>query len=185
MRPPYTSIALTSLLSSLAMLAACDVGSVADRDLDLADASASDVAADDPSGAADAAPGTQLACDDPVADTASGEHNAGQPCLDCHSAGGDEDAPEFRLGGTIYTGLAGGDPVVGATVRITDADGVEHEAVSARNGNFWIRTAIAFPVQAMTSSCPDAMAMAAPIDAAGGNCNSGGCHDADYRIHLP
>ena len=173
------------LLPSFVAVVACDLGSVETLDSrEDADASAGPDEVEDPS-APDATPMTALACDDAVSDTDDGEHNAGQPCLDCHSPGGEEDAPEFRIAGTLYSSLAGGAALVGATVRVLDADGVEHRAVSARNGNFWIEATVAFPVQAVASSCPDAMAMSAPIDEAGGNCNRGGCHDADYRIYLP
>lgn len=172
-------------LSALVLVAACDVGVVPVEGMQ--------VSGPDGGGAGDPPPtggggspdggggGGEVACDEPVATTASGEHNAGQPCLACHDGGGD--APGFRLAGTVFSGLAGGAPVVGATVRVTDADGVEHVAISARNGNFWLAEAIAFPVQVQASSCPDTLPMVSP--SAVGNCNAAGCHDSDFRIHLP
>ncbi|HEU5055879.1 MAG TPA: carboxypeptidase-like regulatory domain-containing protein, partial [Kofleriaceae bacterium] len=130
-------------------------------------------------GGADGAP-IDIACDEPVDTGESGKHNAGRACLECHGNG---EGPSFELAGTVYTTLAGGAPVAGATIRVLDADGVEHTAISARNGNFWLREAIAFPVQVQASSCPSTQPMIAP--SATGNCNAAGCHDADFRIHLP
>lgn len=131
-------------------------------------------------GEGDAGTPVEIACDDAVATGESGEHNAGQPCLNCHGNG---DAPSFSLGGTVYSGLAGGSPVVGATIRVIDAVGTEYIAISARNGNFWLRDDLALPVRVSASSCPSALPMVAPSPV--GNCNAGGCHDADFRIHLP
>jgi hypothetical protein len=163
----------------IALLLACDIGAVPSGAAPEPD----DPAGVDPAGegAPDAGPPVEIACDDPVPDVESGEHNAGRACLDCHDGGGE--APTFRLAGTIYSALNGGTPVVGATVRVSDAGGAEHIAISARNGNFWIEDVIALPVQVSASSCPSAMPMAAPAGV--GNCNASGCHDADFRIHLP
>ena len=169
-------------ISVLALVLACDVGiAPIASPLDGPDGGQGDPGPEPAGGGADGGAPVEIACDDMVATGESGEHNPGRACLACHAGGGD--APTFRLGGTLYSSLTGGAPVVGATVRVTDADGVEHEAVSARNGNFWITEAIAFPVQVSASSCPSAAPMIAP--SAVGNCNASGCHDADYRIHLP
>lgn len=173
---------LLALASATGLLAACDVGAVspAGPGGDGPDGGVGGASGQDPSGGVgDGAP-VDIACDDPVATGESGNHNAGRPCLDCHGNG---DGPRFELAGTVYSTLAGGSPVVGATIRVTDADGTEHTAISARNGNFWLREPIAFPVQVQGSSCPATQPMIAP--SAIGNCNAAGCHDADYRIHLP
>ena len=179
------SMRLDRPLSPVAILVfflACDVGiAPVTGPVDGPDGGGGDPAPEPTGGGADAGAPVEIACDDAVATGASGEHNPGRACLDCHGGGGD--APTFRLGGTLYSSLAGGAPVVGATVRMTDAAGVEHEAISARNGNFWITEAITFPIQVSASSCPSAQAMVAP--SAVGNCNASGCHDADLRIHLP
>jgi hypothetical protein len=173
-----------ALVSSLALLLACDVGAIPQEGSDTGgdEGVSGDEPAPDPSGGGgpDAGAPVEIACDDPVASNQSGEHNAGEPCLSCHGNG---DGPDFALGGTIYTSLAGGAPVVGATIRLTDADGVELTVVSARNGNFWIPDAIAFPIQVQASACPSTMPMVAPSSV--GNCNASGCHDSDYRIYLP
>lgn len=176
---------LRLLLPLLAVLLACDVGAIpleGSRGDQGADGGAGGGPAPDPTGGgagADGAP-VEIACDDPVATGESGNHNAGRPCLDCHGNG---EGPSFELAGTVYSGLAGGAPVVGATIRVTDADGVEHTVISARNGNFWIREQLAFPVEVQASSCPSIQPMITP--SAVGNCNTAGCHDADFRIHLP
>jgi hypothetical protein len=128
--------------------------------------------------------GSQVACDDPVQTNQSGEHNPGRPCLKCHDGGGGE-APTFTLGGTLYSDTAGTAPVTGATIRVIDANGEEITMVSARNGNFWTSQQMAFPVQVRASRCPDTQPMSSPVDQAGGDCNQAGCHDADFRVHLP
>jgi hypothetical protein len=169
-------------LTFLSLVFACDVGIAPIAGPRVGpDGGGGDPAPEPTGGGADAGDPVEIACDDAVATGASGEHNPGRACLDCHSGGGE--APTFRLGGTVYSSLAGGAPVVGATVRVTDAGGAEHVAVSARNGNFWITEAISFPVQVSASSCPSAAPMIAPSTV--GNCNASGCHDADFRIHLP
>ncbi len=172
-------------ISVFAVLLACDVGTAP---LEGAGGGGPDGGGSgsgpDPTGGGAGTPDggapVEIACDDPVDTGASGEHNAGRACLDCHGNG---DGPDFTLGGTVYASLTGGAPVVGATVHVIDADGIEHTAISARNGNFYLREAIAFPVQVQASSCPSAVPMVSP--SAAGNCNAGGCHDSDYRIHLP
>jgi hypothetical protein len=159
---------------------ACDVGAIPAGGVPPGD---DDGQTGDPVGQPDSGITTEVACDEPAATGESGEHNPGQPCLVCHAAGGE--GPTFRLAGTIYTGLAGGAPVVGATIRVIDADGSEHTTVSARNGNFWFEEAIAFPARTSASSCPDTRPMITLLDGASGSCNANGCHDADFRIHLP
>jgi hypothetical protein len=181
--PVAPRASLRGLLPALA-LAACGVGSVepgggGDRDPGAADGGD----ALDDGDAPDAAP---VACDEPIADVGGGEHNPGQACLNgaCHGPGGE--GPTFRVGGTIYDALTGGAPVAGASIHLRDADGVEVVAESARNGNFWVEEDLAFPLTTFASRCPDTLAMAAPLAAAGGgNCNAAGCHDGDFRIHLP
>jgi hypothetical protein len=178
---------LESILVSISLVVlavACDVGYVpVDEavDGDGAGGSAPDPAGGGGAGSPDGGGPVAVACDDPVVTNEDGNHNAGQACLDCHDGGGD--APTFRVGGTVFSGLGGGAPVVGATVRMIDANGAEHVAISARNGNFWLTEAVALPLQVQASSCPSTLEMVAPTGI--GNCNAGGCHDGDFRIHLP
>jgi hypothetical protein len=167
------------LFFSLALLTvgACDVGSVVDRppgqDLDTPDAG--DELGPDAS---------ELACEEPVQNVGSGNHNPGQPCMMCHSPAGP--GPNWKLAGTVYTDAAGTDPVVGATIVVIDANGTRFELPTATNGNFYTPQNVAFPVTVEASKCPDSNPMIA--QSATGDCNSGGCHSAGStsgRIHLP
>jgi len=179
-----TRLASTLIAASvLALVAACDVGSVPLEGTQSDGPDGGSAGGPDPVGGDSPDGGTVVptACDQPVATNESGNHNAGEACLDCHGGGGD--APTFRVGGTVYSALGGGSPVVGATVRMIDANGAEHIAISARNGNFWLSEQVALPLQVKASSCPSTLAMVSA--AAVGDCNAGGCHDADFRIHIP
>lgn len=121
-------------------------------------------------------------CDEPVTSgLASGEHHAGDNCLDCHDGGGG--APRWTAAGTIYTALTGGTALPGATIHLTDAAGKEVILVSAQNGNFWTTDSLTFPLHARASSCPDDRLMGGAI--ADGGCNASGCHDGDMRVSLP
>lgn len=112
---------------------------------------------------------------------ASGKHNAGRDCLECHD--GNHGAPHWTAAGTIYTAPTGGSALSGATIHLTDAAGKEIILVSAQNGNFWTTDSITFPLHARASSCPDDRLMGGAIPA--GGCNQSGCHDSDMRIALP
>lgn len=128
--------------------------------------------------------GTSAAtCDDTTTTTMSGEHNPGTDCLSCHSQSGS--GPEFTIGGTLYDGVNSSSPVVGATIRVTDANGLELKLISAQNGNFWTREALAFPVSVGASECPDTLPMISPVTQAGGSCGMGGCHTDNFRVYLP
>lgn len=125
---------------------------------------------------------SQLACDDPVDTQARGEHNPGQACNACHAAEGER---IFTAAGTIYDALVSDVPVVGATVHLVDANGKEVTLVTALNGNFYTEEPLVYPVKTWAGKCPDVEEMFAPVQAAGADCNMGGCHDSDFRIHLP
>jgi hypothetical protein len=131
----------------------------------------------------DATPVSEVACDDPVPTNEDGEHNPGTDCLACHSPNGE--GPTFSIGGTLYDGVASNTPVAGATIRFTDANGLDHAMISALNGNFWTEDPVAFPITVSASSCPDTRPMNAPVQEAGGSCALGGCHTAQFRVHLP
>jgi len=128
-------------------------------------------------------PPPTVGCDTAVATTTSGRHNPGQACLNCHSSAGGE--TPFTIGGTLYKGANGTTPIVGATIHLVDANGKDIPLVTAVNGNFWTTQAVVFPVTVKASRCPDTLAMVAPVTAAGGNCNMGGCHVAGARVYLP
>jgi len=89
----------------------------------------------------------------------------------------------MTVAGTLYSDAAGTASLAGATIHFTDADGVSLTAVTADNGNFWLRDAVTFPVNAYASLCPDTANMPNAIEASGADCN--GCHGAGSRIHLP
>jgi hypothetical protein len=122
-------------------------------------------------------------CDDPAPSALSGEHNPGTDCLACHSQMGS--GPEFTIGGTLYDGVNSNTAVVGGTIRVTDSDGLELKLISAQNGNFWTREALAFPVTVTASECPDTLPMISPVSQAGGSCSMGGCHTDTFRVYLP
>lgn len=119
--------------------------------------------------------GAAAECVPAATDLGSGVHNAGQACIACHAGNG---GPDFTLAGTIS--------VPGATITVTDADGVILDVVSQNNGNFYTSTALTFPVTVSASKCPDTVPMLGSV--AQGDCNAGGCHangSATGPIHLP
>jgi len=95
----------------------------------------------------------------------------------CHNHG-------FTLAGTLFNGAA---PVIGASVTVVDANGTTFDMVTQRNGNFYSKTAVTFPVTVTASSCPDVKPMVGSIAAGNGGCNKSGCHagGATGAIHLP
>ncbi len=182
------SPSLAALVSTFALiLAACEVGDINGRTPGAPDAAGAAGPDGAPSVGPDAAPGSggdasTLACKDPVATQASGEHNPGTTCMSCHGAGGN--APRFTMGGTLYATPAGGAPVVGGTITMVDAAGKTIDVVSAKNGNFWATQAITYPVTVYASRCPDVQPMSQ--QALSGDCNS--CHTAGVgpgTVHLP
>jgi len=146
------------------------------------DAGASDPAGDGDGSGVDGGTVATGDCDQPVTSgLASGEHNAGRNCLDCHD--GNHGAPHWTAAGTIYTAATGGAALPGATLHLTDDTGNEIILVSAANGNFWTTESITFPLHARASSCPSTRQMGGAIP--DGGCNQSGCHDSARRIALP
>ncbi|MDB4953618.1 MAG: hypothetical protein JWO36_1187 [Myxococcales bacterium] len=116
-----------------------------------------------------------------VSGIGSGQHNPGQDCQQgCHNHG-------FILSGTLFSAINGNTPLVGATVTVTDAANHTFDMVTQQNGNFYLKTAVTFPVKVVASSCPDTTPMSGTIAAGNGGCNKGGCHAAGATgvIHLP
>lgn len=179
-------------------MAACTVGDVSGQlppgsaPSEIDDSSGSSVDAGSPVGdPADAAPVTPTPdaggladpdCKPLVQSLASGRHNPGTACLECHNG---QQGPAFSTGGTLYTTAAGGTPKVGATITLLDANGVTHELISAQNGNFWSEANIAFPATASASGCPTTLEMQGAVQDNGADCNTGGCHTAGNRVYLP
>lgn len=63
-------------------------------------------------------------------------HRYGQPCLACHG-GPNHEAPQFWAAGTVFATPHDNIPVLGATVRITDARGQVFETFTNCAGNFF------------------------------------------------
>ncbi len=122
--------------------------------------------------------GTNLPCENATTPNGDGHHYAGMDCLNgCHDHG-------FTLAGTLFTNATGNQPVPGATITIVDSNNQTIDLVTASNGNFYTRQALAFPVLTMASQCPSAVKMNAAVAASGRGCN--GCHVVGLsQIHLP
>jgi hypothetical protein len=155
-------------LACFLVCSACTVGNIPDPG----------PADDTVSEAPDADPGSSAACDPAVAGVGSGHHNPGLACISCHAGTA---GPDFTVAGTLYDSANGTAPLAGATITITDADGVDHTIVTQTNGNFYSAEPMTMPLTIHASRCPDAATM--PINAGVGECNS--CHGAASRIHLP
>jgi hypothetical protein len=121
------------------------------------------------------------ACIDEVSSAGSGNHNAGQDCLSCHSTFAAD--KRWTVAGTLYSDKSGGSVVSGATIEITDADDKVIRLHTADNGNFYTTKAVTFPLKVRASQCPSNAEM--PTSAATGSCNTSSCHDSSQRIHLP
>lgn len=98
----------------------------------------------------------------------------------CHNG---SNGPLFSVAGSVYDSrAAGGNPVGGVHVYITDAGGREFHAVTASNGAFWFQDQVALPLRTFVSRCPDRIEMVAN---ATGNCNGGGaCHVEANKIFV-
>lgn len=118
-------------------------------------------------------------CKPPVSTVGDGHHNPGRDCQQsCHNHG-------FTLSGTVFASATASTAYPGATVTLTDRNNQTIELVTQRNGNFYTKQPIAFPVRVRISACPNAAAMQATVSTAG--CNASGCHaqGGGLQIHLP
>jgi hypothetical protein len=116
-------------------------------------------------------PPNQFQCRNLVTTNNSGEHNPGQDCSsNCHNHG-------FTMGGTLVK-AAGGGPYVGAVITAVDATGKAIDITTYRNGNFYTKQPITFPVKVYASACPDVRPMVTQVQQADAGCNRGGCHVA-------
>ena len=109
--------------------------------------------------------------------------NHGQACMGCHSGANPSAGINMTLAGTMYTSATSTTPVVGATIKVTGANGTTITMVTGSNGDFYSTAAITFPATVMASKCPNTQTM--PAQATSGNCNQSGCHTSGMRIHLP
>lgn len=171
----------------LAMAPSCKVGDFSEQDPNAGTNDAA-VAAFDASnvGGADAQP-SDPDCEESVLPNGAGQHNPGLSCIvgGCHD-GNTADVPLWTLAGTAYTDINGTTPLAGGTILYTDANGLEVKMVTAQNGNFYTSQAVAFPIQATASRCPNTLPMNTAIADNMGSCNAAGCHDiAGNRIYVP
>lgn len=123
-------------------------------------------------------------------DDGSSTMRPGEACISCHASSGGE-APQFSAAGTVFpTGHEPNDCYGahgGATVVITDANGVDHDLPVNSAGNFSTSAALAFPIHAKVVANGQERAMVAAQ--ATGDCNT--CHTQDGangapgRIALP
>ncbi len=117
--------------------------------------------------------------------TGNTTHNAGQDCLNCHNGTGDPD--QFSFGGTVYDG--NGNPVVGAEVRMIDANGTATSVYTGPNGTFYkTGTGFAAPAHIGVRNASSMANMLSGLQASGGGCSSCHCTGSSCTvtpIHLP
>jgi hypothetical protein len=133
-------------------------------------------------GSPDASGSNTPVCKPAVTSVASGHHNAGADCFQCH---GGQGAPRFYAAGTAYTTATSSTPLVGATISVVDKAGVKVDLVTSSNGNFYTSTPLSYPLTVYASKCPTVMPMTGKVNA--GGCNASGCHVAGTphgRVHL-
>ncbi len=113
-------------------------------------------------------------------------HNAGQDCMNCHANGGG-DAPQFSFGGTLYDGK--GNPVVGAEVRMIDANGNGTSVYTGAAGTFYSEgTGFAGPAHVGARDASNTADMLVALQSNGGGCSSCHCSGTGCSttpIHLP
>lgn len=113
----------------------------------------------------------------------------GANCQACHTAGiiddienddddegeSDEESEDdvWSFAGTLYADRYGSEPLQGATIRVTDAEGSVHEVTTNRVGNFYSDAALVFPIFAEVEKDGEIVSMA-PSQTTGA-CNS--CHN--------
>jgi hypothetical protein len=104
----------------------------------------------------------------------------GEDCLECHG-GSEDDAPAWTIAGTM-----GGK---GSDVRVRDADGKSFTLHTARNGNFYSREKLRYPItvvvdgEEMEDPVPDILSPPGTcVDdrcCVGSRCGCNDCHGSD------
>jgi len=112
------------------------------------------------------------ACDIGGCDGEGGQMLPGSDCLLCHTNGGANEASPYTYGGTAFMDIDGLDPLSGAIIRITDADGNVTEVDTNAVGNFYGTGALVFPILAEIEVDGQVRSMVTPVQT--GACNS--CH---------
>lgn len=120
----------------------------------------------------------------------------GRACISCHTEENleemEEEAPRFMFAGTVYPTVHEPNDCLGtggATVVVTDANGVEHTATVRPSGNFFaeLEGSLAFPIFAEVRKNGQVIKMQDAVDSA--DCNSchteAGAEDAPGRILSP
>ncbi len=113
----------------------------------------------------------------------------GSDCMECHGGGGggegggEHDARTWTIAGTVYD-ATGTNGVLGANVRITDANGWSFTLRSNLVGNFYSAESVAFPLRVTVDLNGIVQPMEALVDS--GSCN--GCHTPGgqaARVYVP
>lgn len=99
----------------------------------------------------------------------------GSDCLSCHTRGGDEEAPTWYAGGTLFGDIDGSDGVSGATVHITDSEGTTVDLTTSREGNFYTSKHLVPPLSASVETDDGTVEMSGTVET--GACNS--CHSCE------
>jgi hypothetical protein len=130
--------------------------------------------------------------------TGDNSHNAGKSCLQsgCHGSGGE--APNFLIGGTVYSDYAGTMPASGVEVRIVDSAGHAVSTHSGPEGNFYIGAGgggITFPANVGARDGTTARPMVTTLTSSMASCGQSTCHVPGggpttntgnyYPIHVP
>jgi mono/diheme cytochrome c family protein len=153
------------------------------------------IAAGMPNGTCDATTGTSTLPSTPTvcsSDTywTRGDHGSalmhpGKACIDCHSSTNEDDAPLYRVAGTVYPTAHEPDDCYGiagsVTVEITDANGKTYALPVNRAGNFFSRTSITTPYKAKVTSNGKTRSMVAAQTS--GDCNA--CHTEQGTENAP
>jgi hypothetical protein len=102
----------------------------------------------------------------------------GVDCMSCHAH--TEGSSAWSVAGTVYAKNSTTTPSNGASIEITDANGLHVSLTSNTAGNFYSRTALAFPLASVSvKNNGTAVAMVASVS--NGSCNS--CHSQDGAAH--
>ncbi len=121
-----------------------------------------------------------------------GSMHPGLPCIGCHASNGGGEAPVFRLAGTVYPTAHEYDEcnstgATGATVVVTDHNGMVLTLPLLGVGNFYSTTPLALPYTAKVVRNGVERAMGEPQTS--GDCNSchtlNGANNAPGRIMFP
>lgn len=99
----------------------------------------------------------------------------GSDCISCHQRGGEEEAPTWTVGGTLYDDLYGTNGVRDAQVIITDADGNEEILDTSQTGNFFTSVRLIPPFSARVEFEGRTVEMVQTVET--GACGS--CHNCE------